>query len=237
MPDGSRRRVLGRCLRQAGFDVSFAASRAEVEEGAAGSDPANLLVADSALPPDGLLDSVESIRASAERPDLPVVVLAEDGELKSLRDESAAYSRVAVTSRDAPADHLLFLGNELMRPDVQNLRASPRILHSAICAFRPAGAIQPAYGLSYNLSREGLYIRTLEPPAPGTVLWFELKPPHHDTAVHLRGRVVWSRGLRSPGGAAPPGFGLRTDEESTPPADLQSYRDGYQAQRDELRLT
>ncbi|MEM6957979.1 MAG: PilZ domain-containing protein [Myxococcota bacterium] len=208
----SRRRIVGRIMRQAGFELRFAQDDDEVRRQAEG---ATMIIAE------GVEDA--AWLHSAERPS--TILLVDDERLSALR---GCYERCSVGDRLAPPDHLLFQTNELLRPDVSNVRASKRVLHSALCTFRPSGTLEPAYGLTYNFSREGLYVRTLDPPARGQSLWLELRPPFQRDAVHLRGEVVWATGPTRPGGTTPPGFGLRLLEEACPPCDLKVFRAGYE---------
>lgn len=224
-PDDKRRRLIGRILRMSGMDVSFAADGEELAEAADKVDDA-LFVVSAELPPAGPHGVI------AAHPELPMVVLAPERAKAELRRELGGY-RVALGSVGAPPDHLLFLANELLRPEVSNVRASTRLLHGAICAFRPAGDLDPVYGLTYNISREGLYVRTLDPPAAGTDLWFEMRPPNRRTAVHLRGKVVWARTLAQ-AASVPPGFGMRIIASACPPGDLAAYHAAYDALRAEV---
>jgi CheY-like chemotaxis protein len=227
--DEPRRRVLGRILRQAGFSVSFAESGDDLVRCMRGmaAAPPSLLVVDSALPGGGS-DAAGRVRSVAGGETTPVVLMGPENALAELHAQAEAMGSAAVASEAAPADTLLFLANELLRPDVKDARASTRVLYGAICGFRPAGSLEPVYGLTYNISREGLYVRTLDPPRPGSTVWFEVRPPQHEGVVHLRGKVVWCRGMRSPGGAAPAGFGLRIVDEACPPPDLAAYVGGYE---------
>lgn len=227
----SRRRVLGRILRQGGFDVSFAADRDELANVSLSGNPPSLLVCAEKLGTETARSSIEKTRRVLKSDTVPAVVLATRTESRVLAHDVSMLGATGVTSESAPADNLLFIANELLRPDVHNLRASPRLLFSSICAFRRGGVFEPVFGLTYNISREGLYIRTLDPPTRGTLLWFEMRPPHGTAAVHLRANVVWCRGLTSPGGAAPSGFGVRIQEDACPPGDLAAYREAYDAIR------
>lgn len=219
-PALDRRRLIGRTLRLAGFDVLFAESSDELEKLAAREKPA-IVIASDELPTEGT--RVAIARARAVSGDVPVIIVG-------TRDHG--IERAGLISEHAPPDHLLFVANELLRPGVSNLRASPRILHDALCAYRPAGEIQPMLGLTYNLSRGGLYVRTLDPPAAGTSIWFELRPPGERECVHLRGQVMWARTMeRGPGGASPAGFGVRIARESCPPEDLARYEAAFDALR------
>lgn len=225
-PSMHRRRILGRALRLGGFDVSFAEVEKEFEAFILGHEVPTLCVVAEDLPPSGAVASVKHAHESGAS--VPTVIVGTDSRLGALRG-LGAIEPVALLSEQAPPDRLLFVANELLRPGVQELRASRRVLWDAMCAFRPAGQLHPVLGLTYNLSREGLYVRTLDPPPRDVTLWFELRPPGAREAVHLRGTVVWVRNIENgPGGAAPPGFGVRIDEEACPPADLRRYHDHYE---------
>ena len=224
-PSVQSRRLLGRTLRLAGFDVGFAESQFELEACMGGGEVSLMVVAGS-----GETDPAAAIRAArriAEVPDLPSVVVGNPTKVRK-NEELSQLERIGVVREHAAPDTLLFVANELLRPGVKELRSSPRVLADQLCSFRIAGELEPNFGLTYNLSGNGLYVRTLDPPARGSKIWFELRPPHQSAAVHLRGTVVWVRSVENgPGGAAPPGFGIRIDERSSPPFDLEHYRATY----------
>lgn len=237
-PDELRRRVLGRILRQAGFDVAFAVDAADlVRVGHARGEPPAILVADAGLPGGGPFEATRAIRARTGFDNVVLVVTASEGAMSQVRDAAAEIGGAAATLEKAPPDNLLFLANELLRPDVRNVRASTRLLYGTICAFRRAGSLEVVYGLTYNISREGMYVRTLDPPAPGTPIWLEMRPPFAEQVVHLRGKAVWARGLRSPGGAAPAGFGVRLSDEGEPAEDRTAYESGYDRMLEALQMS
>lgn len=219
--DEGRRRVLGRIVRQAGFDVLFAMDTGELE---ARASKVSLIVAESELPTDRPESEFAWVR---EKQNVPAIILAPEAEVSSLHMR-LAHHRCAVGPVSQPPDHLLFQANELLRPDVSNIRASRRVLHGAICTFRPAGSLEPAFALTYNWSREGLYVRTLDPPSRGQDLWLEVRLPFRREAAHVRGKVVWATGPHRPGGTTPPGFGLKILAADSPPGDLTQYRQAYE---------
>lgn len=216
-----RRRVLGRIARQAGFDVVFAL---DVDELEARASKVALIVAESDLSTDRPDKDFAWVR---EKENVPAIILAPEAEVPSLQTRLSAH-RCSVGAINEPPDHLLFQANELLRPDVSNIRASTRVLHGAICTFRPAGSLEPAFALTYNWSREGLYVRTLDPPSRGQDLWLEVRLPFRREAAHLRGKVVWATGPHRPGGTTPPGFGLKIQAADSPPGDLAQYRMAYE---------
>jgi CheY-like chemotaxis protein len=236
-PRDSRRILIGRTLRLAGYSIDFATSDGEVADLLARPPVPTIAVFSESLPPSGGLHAALTMRRHPEAQDVPVVLVGTLGELRALGSEAETFHRLALADEAAPPADLLFVTNELLRPGVKNIRASQRVLFAALCAFRPAGQLHAVMGLTYNISREGLYIQTLDPPERGAELWFELRPPRAPRAIHLRGEVVWVR--RHETGkiaSAPPGFAIRILEDACPPADLHAYRAAYQAHVEAPRM-
>ncbi|MDD9970226.1 MAG: PilZ domain-containing protein [Myxococcales bacterium] len=218
-PDLPRRRVLGRSLRQAGFEVLFAADSSELVRLVVARPKPTLVVVNPTFPPDGGRQVIADVRKLVGAK-LPALILpAGDDEVVSQEENTDS----------AQAGKLLFFAEEALRADVRDQRASRRVLHHGLCAFREAGSFYPIYGLTHNISRQGLYVRTLDPPRPGCTLWFEMRAPHEGSAIHLRGQVVWRREPSQMGGAAPPGFGMRIEACACAQQDLELYERGYDA--------
>lgn len=227
-PNEIRRRALGRTMRFGGFDVLFASEMAEV--GARGTEAAIVLAI--IAEPEGDDETgarLTELRSRIGNPELPIVLLARDEE-DHPGQGFTALPRVAYVKDEAPVDRLLFVANELLRPEVRDVRSSARLLLNTLCAFRPAGEFASTYGLTYNASFDGLFVRTLDPQSRETPVWLELRPRDDAPVVHLRARVVWVRDMKA-ALPAPPGFGARIIEEESPRADLTLYRKIY----DEVR--
>jgi CheY-like chemotaxis protein len=217
-----QRRRLGRVLRQAGFDVHFAADAGEIVAGMASEVAPELVVVSEELLP---VPKIAQARRTAHAPRTPFVVVAATGSTRIMLDSKVG--QVATISESAPHDHLLFLANDLLRGGCRQARNSPRYLFDTICSFRWEGAFRPEHGLTYNLSDTGIYVRTLDPPPKNAALRIEFRPPGTTATVHLRGTLVWvampGRGAR----ATPPGFGLRINEANSPARDLEVYHQAY----------
>jgi DNA-binding response OmpR family regulator len=225
-PDESRRRLLGRLMRRAGFDVAFAGSGKELITNIGGLGDVRLLVASSDLPPEGIFSIVHAARGAVGNHGLPIIVLGREN-LDALEASADRLGAAVVGSELAPADNLLFLANEVTRRELTDLRNSARLLYATACSFRAAGEMTFTHGLTYNVSRDGLYVRTLDPPPRGTEVWIELRPPRVTRAVHLRATVMWALGVKAPAMPAPAGFGVRIDEAESASVDLEAYRAAY----------
>ena len=215
--DIALRRTLGKTLRRAGFDVIYASEARDLVELAKSSAGLSLVVATDDFPPLGGDDAVRSARSAAAKPNLPGLVVPVDAQVGW------------TPSGDLPVDgKLLAFAEEVARGSATDMRISRRLPYGTLCAFRPSGALHPTYGLTHNLSREGLFVRTLDAPRPGTEVWIEMRAPESAPIIHLRGQVVWRR---EPGavGATPFGFGMRLQPEACPPKDSVQFIAGYDA--------
>jgi PilZ domain len=217
--DIGMRRTLGQTLRRAGFDVNYALEERELVELAKNAAALSLVVATEDFPPLGAAAAIDAARKAAQKPGLPALIVPADADERW--DPSKDLSL-------GPTGQLLNFAEEVVRRDATDLRASSRLPYPTICAFRPAGVMHPTYGLTHNVSREGLFLRTLDAPKPGTTVWIELRAPESSAVVHLRGAVVWRR---EPGaiGATPFGFGMRIQPPECPASDLAQYSTGYDA--------
>jgi DNA-binding response OmpR family regulator len=213
------RRRLGRTLRQVGFEVSYASGLDEVLRGAAdGAKPAFAVVAGDV--PLGGVSSPTGLRNVATVAGIPMLFLnAKDADLARQADQQIAD----VTGK------LLFFADEQAKAGFRDRRASSRKLYAGVCSFREEGAMQPSYGVTHNLSLEGMYVRTLDAPRPESALWIELLAPSSGIPLHLRAQAVWQRLPGSGKGVLPPGFGLRIEAEQCPPGDLRALHEGYLA--------
>ncbi len=217
--DEASRRRLGRTLRQVGFEVIYAADPGELAALAAQPDAPAFAVTTGTLPA-GSGATHEPDRGNVSKIGrMPVLSIAAEELEAPLR----AGDQVAdLTGK------LLFFADEQAKAQFKDRRASARKLYSTICSFREGGSLQPIYGVSHNVSEEGMYIRTLDPPRPESSIWIELVAPTNTTPIHLRGRVMWQRLPGSGKGVLPPGFGLKIDATQCPPADVQAFVEGYQ---------
>jgi len=182
-----------------------------------------VVVASSRLPPGGGVAALRSL-GDPWLGALPAVLLTEGDH-----GDPEAPPRFTSLREDAPPDDLLFVVNELLRPRaLLESRASARLLYTARCGFRVEGTFESSFGLTYNISREGLYVRTFDSPPNTSRVWVELRPPSHSGVCHLRGEVVWTRTLSTGArGAAPAGFGVRLDLERCSPEDRRAYLSAY----------
>ncbi len=222
-PDRTRRVVLGRVLRNAGYTVTFAVHSDDAWSYAR-SMPFDLVVASTDLQaaPRGAIEECRTAGSNATW-----IVTCPPRELGAQREALGGISDLVVTDGFAPAENVLFLANELRSKTRSNKRASARLLYGTTVAFRGAGREADELGYTYNISEGGMYVRTLLPPEDDQV-WMELRPPRTERRVRLVGKVVWRRQFGPDQNATvPPGFGVQIIDGAT--VDLETWRHGYHA--------
>lgn len=213
--DPDKRRTLGHALRRAGFDATYAADPRELSDPNWSTRLGLVVVAEDF--PGGPDAAIGAARAASQKPSLPALVVpSASGLVRSVGYDASANAHA----------QLLSFVEEVIRGEGQDQRASKRLAYATLVSFRIAGTMQQSFGLSHNMSREGLFVRTLDPPKRTASAWVELRAPGSDDVVHVRGEVVW---CRDPGalGATPFGFGMRLVSQQCPAADHASYVAGY----------
>lgn len=218
--DKTRRTVVGRVLRNAGYSVMFAVTKEDAARFAQQDDIA-LAVLNAELA-DDYPTTIDSARAAGSKANF--IVCAHPRDLKSVRASLSSSTGVGVIDAFAPPENVLFASNELKGGAVNN-RRSARILFGTTVAFRGAGREKDDYGFSYNISEGGLYVRTLAPPEDDEV-WIEMMPPRSERRVRLVGKVAWRRRFNhNENATVPPGFGLSIVDGAK--ADIQTWADTY----------
>lgn len=217
-PVRSRRLVRAHVLRNAGYTVNFAVSK---EDAIARCSDADLVILDSDLD-DGLTLVDE---CSELHPQTRFVVLCAPRQIAISSQRFAARSNVAVADSFAPPENVLFIVNDLARGGFSDQRSSRRLLYGTKVAFRPEGRDEDEVGFSYNISADGLYVRTLAPP-PSEYVWLELQPPRSDRRVRMEGRVAWRRPFGpSYHATVPPGFGVQISDATR--RNLDAWQTAY----------
>ena len=218
--DKTRRTVLGRVLRNAGYSVMFAVTKEDAASFAQQGDIA-LAVLNAELADDYTATIDQSRRADHKT---NFIVCANPRDLKTIRAALEGATGVGVIDAFAPPENVLFASNELKGGAVNN-RRSARILYGTTVAFRGAGREKDDYGFTYNISEGGLYVRTLAPPEDDEV-WIEMTPPRSERRIRLVGKIAWRRRFNhNENATVPPGFGLSIIDGAK--ADLQTWNDAY----------
>jgi hypothetical protein len=119
------------------------------------------------------------------------------------------------------------------RPDTTNQRLSRRIQHAGVATFCTLRSFERTYALTDNVSRQGIYLRTLAPPAIGCAVRIEMRDKHGEV-FQVCGTVTRRYAPCRVGGTRCHGFGVDLDTENTPKWDLEKFNAMYGSLLDEL---
>jgi CheY-like chemotaxis protein len=225
--DRKERIRLGHVLRRNGFDLRFAATTSELENWLSEEEEPRAVVASAEIP-GGSLAEVFTRIAGERRGRVPwVVVNAVEDVREAIRERSGDSLRVVFDS-GRNAERITFLMNELLAPEPQRERRTPRLLYETLVTFVHEESTARFFGHSYNVNLGGVFIRTLTPPPSQSRIEVRFRPPCGRGDVVGVAQVVWRREFASSGGpASPPGVGVQFVEWS--PADSAGYEGGYSA--------
>jgi DNA-binding response OmpR family regulator len=220
--DRTRRTVVARVLRNAGYDVTFAVTEDDAAQFSERPD-LTLAVINAELMPSAR-PIVERAREAGSKANF--ILCCAPRDLRTKREELGELEGVAAVDGFAAPENVLFASNELRAGTVNN-RKTPRLLYGTTVAFRGAGRERDELGFSYNVSSGGIYVRTLAPPDDDET-WLELRPPRTDRLVRLVAKIAWRRRFNNNENATvPPGFGAQIVDGAR--ADLDAWTDGCAA--------
>jgi DNA-binding response OmpR family regulator len=220
--DRTRRTVVARVLRNAGYAVTFAVTSDDAESFSQRPD-LSLAVVNAELMPSArpIVERARELGSSAN-----FILCCAPRDLRSAREALHDLTGVAAVDGFAAPENVLFASNELRAGAVNN-RKSARLLYGTTVAFRGAGRERDDLGFTYNVSSTGLYVRTLAPPDDDET-WVELRPPRTERLVRLVVKIAWRRRFNhNENATVPPGFGCQIIDGAR--ADLDAWTDGYSA--------
>jgi DNA-binding response OmpR family regulator len=222
--DRTRRTVVARVLRNAGYTVTFAVSSEDAATFATRPD-LTLAVVNAELMPNAR-PIVERARDAGSNANF--ILCCAPRDLRAAREGLANLTGIAAVDGFAAPENVLFASNELRAGAVNN-RKTPRLLYGTTVAFRGAGRERDDLGFTYNVSSGGLYVRTLAPPDEDET-WIELRPPRSDRLVRLVVKIAWRRRFNhNENATVPPGFGAQIIDGAR--ADLEAWNTGNAAMR------
>lgn len=218
--DRTRRTVVARVLRNAGYAVTFAVTGEDAANFSARPD-LKLAVVSAELVPNArpVFEKARAAGSSAH-----FILCCAPRNLRAAREGLQDLAGIAAVDGYAAPENVLFASNELQAGGINN-RRSARLLYGTSVAFRGAGRERDELGFTYNVSSGGIYVRTLAPPDDDET-WLELRPPRTERLVRLVVKVAWRRRFNhNENATVPPGFGAQIVDGAR--ADLDAWTDGY----------
>lgn len=204
-PDMLVGELLRGALEYAGHDVFVATTPAEVLAHVQ-REPADLVVLGVGVAIQQMADVAAAARAVSPRVRLLKVSLHSSGLVDA---ELSALGITRVTLRGSNTDDIVSHVNSLLNRVFIDMRVAERRPFYAVAQFRPRGATEWSSGYTSDLTRAGLFLRTLSPLEPSSDI--EVRLTLRSGVRELPpGIVVWSRPFagKQPN-ALPPGMGVK----------------------------
>jgi DNA-binding response OmpR family regulator len=201
--DRERCNVVARVLANAGYDVKLAHDPVSLAFYTKSRMPRLVVGSANLGPPRSFITEARRRGCTA-----PWIVTATRRDLVKVAGGLAGLTRVSVVNTAGAPETVLFVANEMMRGQLPPTRGEERQLYNTLVRFRSAREETDELGFSYNISPNGMFVRTLAAPEHDSV-WLEVRPPRSREWVRLEGRVVWRRAyVPTSAQLGPPGFGV-----------------------------
>jgi hypothetical protein len=219
-----RRIALARSLRIAKFDVNFSEAPEDLRQKIASDHAFRLVLSSMNI---GMEDAIAIFRRSFESTEHKRVpwLIYETHELLANIKGDAPRELVRIGTELSP-DTIAFHVQNILSAPLKELRRSERLPY-----FTPVKCIiervnEEIWGYSTDISEDGIYIRTLVPPPPDTMLTITFRAPTAEGMVQVGARVAWRKEYGEMGSPSkPPGFGIQFARISVP--DRAAIHAGY----------
>ncbi len=222
-PSLERRIAIARLMRIARFDVLFVDDREGLVESLSGDRPCSMVIACRAMITDELflaLNNDPSIRR------MPWVVYGGNEILSNT--QGGATDRLVRIGADPNPDTIMFHVQDILNRPLEDLRTSRRLPMFTPLRFQVDNIRDSVWAFTRDISLNGLFIRTLAPPPPETVVTLDFRSPTAEGTVKVGGRVAWRKEFgRKADPMKPPGMGVQFTRVSAP--DGAAVKAGYNA--------
>ncbi len=207
---GPERQVLEAVLGRLGYEVTTADSAAQLDQALASDRDFQVVILHSRLLGSNAADRARGMGTTTRR----VILVSDDlppgGEMMGFVD----LTENALLALGVRVPEIVFAANDLVFSRKGAFRRKKRIYGGFGASYRTDG--DWVTGGVYNLSSDGAFIETLDPPAVGTRLELKFELPGHGE-VEFPCRVTWRVGASETAGRrSPPGVGVQfldlTDE-------------------------
>ena len=193
LADGNLERRIGvaRSLRLAKYDVEFADSVNDLKEKAGGEHPYRMIISSIRLEDKQATDLFDSMYKNPEMKRAPWLIYSENEVVANTKSD--APEELVTIGKDMSAETISFHVQAILATPLKELRKSERLPYFTPVKFIIERINEELWGYSTDISENGIYIRTLIPPPPDTMLTISFKAPTAEGNVQLGARVCWRK--------------------------------------------
>lgn len=210
-----RRIAVARSLRISKYDVEFAESAEDLSEKIRGGHGYRMVLSCRNMGGEDVSEILHKACRDAESKDVPWLVYEESRVLANI-DKDDREKLVKVGADPSP-ETISFNVQNILGSPMKELRKSERLPYFTPVKVTLERIKEEIWGLSTDISENGLYIRTLVPPPNDTIITVSFKPPTGEGMVQMGARVAWRKEYGDASHPSKqPGFGLEFARISEP---------------------
>jgi len=121
----------------------------------------------------------------------PIILFTDVSLNDSLKSQLQRLGVKAIVRKGASQEEFLYVVQSfIMQPSVSLLRKNPRALVTLPAIYRFEG--REVSSNTFTISREGVFIRELNPPPPGSAVDIELFIPKQTSSIKCKAEVIYS---------------------------------------------
>jgi hypothetical protein len=221
--DLERRIAIARVMRIAQFDVLFVDDPEDLLARLRGEEGCSIVVASRSIASGDLFE--RSLQDSDIKR-LPWLVYGDEGILSNT--DGGDHKKLSRIGAESNPDTLLFHVQDILKKPLEEMRQSKRQPMYTPVRFSVDTLRDSVWAYTRDMSLKGIFVRTIAPPPPETIVTVNFRVPTAEGTVQVGGRVAWRKEF---GTAAdpmkPPGMGLELIRVSAP--DGAAIEAGYNA--------
>jgi hypothetical protein len=218
-----RRIGIARAMRIAQFDVSFADTTEELVKRLSGDVGTTIVVANVAI---ASADTFATCFGNTELKRVPWIVYGDRVILANTTEGKP--DRLEPIGQEPNPDSLLFHVQDILKKPLKDLRSSKRMPMFTPVRFQVDTLRDTMLAYTRDISLNGIFVRTIAPPPPETMLTVGFRAPTGEGTVQVGARVAWRKDFgQASDPMKPAGMGIQFTRVSAP--DGAAIEAGYRA--------
>jgi uncharacterized protein (TIGR02266 family) len=166
----------------------------------------DLLIIDIGIVGESFMAILEWMKVEGLLEQIPVILITGSEDIEKVRVKTTCYGVRWIITREVRSERVAFLLNRLLFSH-KKVRESGSVRVPASIQAEVA-VIERSPGDILNISTTGLFLKTVSPLPPGTVVRLRFVRPGREVLLDLHGAVVWGKRVDRGGGIFD-GVGIR----------------------------